>query len=131
MNLGQRNSVSAGNNMSSMTDLVFLLLIFFIILSTLVSNGVNVDLPDSKGVTTSGQNVTVSIDKDINYFIGSDPVAKDGLELRLRAMFASRSDSTLYLKVDETVPTGETISVIGMAKENQWKVMVGANRINE
>ena len=48
MNLGQRNQVQAGGNMSSMTDLVFLLLIFFVILSTLVSNGVNVDLPQSK-----------------------------------------------------------------------------------
>ncbi len=56
MNLGQRNKVSLTGNMSSMTDLVFLLLIFFVILSTLVSNGVNVDLPTSKGTTsvTSG-----------------------------------------------------------------------------
>lgn len=114
-----------------MTDLVFLLLIFFIILSTLVSNGVNVDLPDSKGVTTSGQNVTVSIDEDINYFIGDKAVAKDRLETQLRAIFSARTDSTIYLKVDQTVPTGELIPVIGMAKSNQWKVMVGANRLNE
>lgn len=131
MNLGQRNSVSAGNNMSSMTDLVFLLLIFFIILSTLVSNGVNVDLPDSKGVTTSGQNVTVSIDENVNYFIGDKPVEKERLETQLRAIFSARTDSTIYLKVDQTVPTGELIPVIGMAKSNQWKVMVGANRLNE
>ena len=49
MNLGQRNKISVTGNMSSMTDLVFLLLIFFIILSTLVSNGVNVELPQAKG----------------------------------------------------------------------------------
>lgn len=117
--------------MSSMTDLVFLLLIFFIILSTLVSNGVNVDLPDSKGVTSSSQSVTVSIDSDINYFIGDKPVEKEKLEIQLQAIFSTRMDSLLYLKVDETVPTGETISVIGLAKANHWKVMVGANRIND
>ena len=49
MNLGQRNQVQAGGNMSSMTDLVFLLLIFFVILSTLVSNGVNVTCLRARG----------------------------------------------------------------------------------
>ena len=59
MNLGQRNQVQAGGNMSSMTDLVFLLLIFFVILSTLVSNGVNVDLPQSKGTSSASSRLTV------------------------------------------------------------------------
>ena len=60
MNLGQRNQVQAGGNMSSMTDLVFLLLIFFVILSTLVSNGVNVDLPQSKGTSSASSRLTSS-----------------------------------------------------------------------
>ena len=62
MNLGQRNKVSVTGNMSSMTDLVFLLLIFFVILSTLVSNGVNVDCHlEGHHVVTS--RLTVSIRK--------------------------------------------------------------------
>ncbi|MDP4587897.1 MAG: biopolymer transporter ExbD, partial [Flavobacteriales bacterium] len=64
MDLGQRNKVSVTGNMSSMTDLVFLLLIFFVILSTLASKGVNVDLPQSKGVTSQASKLTVSITKD-------------------------------------------------------------------
>ena len=64
MNLGQRNKVSLTGNMSSMTDLVFLLLIFFVILSTLVSNGVNVDLPTSKGTNFGHVSLTVSIQED-------------------------------------------------------------------
>ena len=61
MNLGQRNKISVTGNMSSMTDLVFLLLIFFIILSTLVSNGVNVELPQAKGTNSVTSKMTVSI----------------------------------------------------------------------
>ena len=52
MGLSTQNKINVSAGMSSMTDLVFLLLIFFIIISTLVSNGVNVDLPQSKGTTS-------------------------------------------------------------------------------
>ena len=68
MNLGQRNKVSVTGNMSSMTDLVFLLLIFFVMLSTLVSRGVEVELPSSEGTSTEGSHVTISINQGVSIF---------------------------------------------------------------
>ena len=77
MDLGQRNKVSPSAGMSSMTDLVFLLLIFFVILSTLVSSGVNVDLPQSKGGTDSHAKVTLSIKPDMSYYIKGGDLVED------------------------------------------------------
>ena len=130
MNLGQRNKISVGGNMSSMTDLVFLLLIFFIILSTLVGNGVNVELPKAKGTTSVTSKMTLSIKPDGSYYLGSDPVAYEDLESLLRGRLEDSADPVLYLQVDESVPTGKTVEVIGMAKANEWKVMLGATPKN-
>ncbi|MFZ9055320.1 MAG: ExbD/TolR family protein [Flavobacteriales bacterium] len=130
MNLGQRNKISVSGNMSSMTDLVFLLLIFFIILSTLVSNGVNVELPKSKGTTSVTAKMTLSIKPDGSYHLNGGPVAYEDLESLLRIRMADATEPVLYLQVDESVPTGKTVEVIGMAKANEWKVMLGATPKN-
>jgi biopolymer transport protein ExbD len=127
MNLGQRNKVSVTGNMSSMTDLVFLLLIFFVILSTLVSNGVNVELPKSKGTTSVTPKMTVSIMEDGSYYVNGGAVDKMDLESVLKIRMESNADDVLYLQVDESVPTGATVELIGMAKSNAWKVMLGAS----
>ena len=130
MNLGQRNKISVGGNMSSMTDLVFLLLIFFIILSTLVSNRVNVELPKAKGTTSVTSKMTLSIKPDGSYYLNGGPVAYEDLESLLRVRLEDSADPVLYLQVDESVPTGKTVEVIGMAKANEWKVMLGATPKN-
>lgn len=130
MNLGQRNKVSVTGNMSSMTDLVFLLLIFFVILSTLVSNGVNVELPKSKGTTSVTPKMTVSIMEDGSYYVNGGAVDKGDLESVLKIRMESNADDVLYLQVDESVPTGATVELIGMAKSNAWKVMLGASPQN-
>ena len=126
MNLGQRNQVQAGGNMSSMTDLVFLLRIFFGILSTLGSNGVNVDLPQSKGTSSASSRLTVSIKPDGTYYLNGTAIARADIEPALKVKFADQSDPVLYLQVDKEVPTGQTVEVIGLAKANDWKVMLGA-----
>lgn len=127
MDLGQRNKVSVTGNMSSMTDLVFLLLIFFVILSTLASKGVNVDLPQSKGVTSQASKLTVSITKDQVYLVDKGRVEKENLESILKVRMDDMTEKTLYLEVDKDVPTGATVEVIGMAKANDWKVMLGSS----
>ncbi|MDP4827036.1 MAG: biopolymer transporter ExbD [Flavobacteriales bacterium] len=131
MNLGQRNRVSVEGNMSSMTDLVFLLLIFFIILSTLASNGVNVDLPQSKGVNSVTAKLTLSITPDMTYYVDGGVIAKEELESMLLIRMESQVDKVLYLQVDKEVPTGATVEMIGMAKSHDWKVMLGASPKNE
>ncbi len=114
MDLGQRNKVSVTGNMSSMTDLVFLLLIFFIILSTLASNTVTAKL-------------TLSIKSDESYYINGGAVSKDDIESVLSMRLEDMNEKIIYLEVDARVPTGATVEMIGMAKANNWKVMLGAS----
>lgn len=131
MDLGQRNKVNLSGGMASMTDLVFLLLIFFIILSTLAKQGHEVELPQSKGATSERTITVVSIDKDLNYYIDNGQVSKEEIELRLRAMMDGRDEKTIMLNVDQSVPTGQTVELIGMAKVNQWKVVIASERLQE
>ena len=126
MNLTQRNTIQSQGNMSSMTDLVFLLLIFFIILSTLVSNGVNVELPQAKGTSSASSRLTVSIEANGTYSINGGQVARGDLESVLVQRLAGDADPIVYLQVDQAVPTGQTVEVIGLAKSRKWKVMLGA-----
>lgn len=129
MNLNTQNKINVTGGMNTMTDLVFLLLIFFIIISTLVSNGVNVDLPASKGTTSINSNLTLSIQADGTYHLNGDsrPMSREDLEPKLRLEMAKQDEKVVYLQVDKSVPTGQTVEIIGLAKANSWKVMLGAN----
>ena len=81
MNLRGRNKVTPEFNMSSMTDIVFLLLIFFMIASTLVSaEAIDLLLPKSSSKTTQTKNVSVSVNKDLQYFVDLKQVPKNQLE---------------------------------------------------
>jgi biopolymer transport protein ExbD len=129
MNLNTQNKINVSGGMNTMTDLVFLLLIFFIIISTLVSNGVNVDLPDAKATTAVHSNLTLSIQADGTYHLNGDsrPMSREDLEPKLRLEMAKQDEKVVYLQVDKSVPTGQTVEIIGLAKANSWKVMLGAN----
>ncbi|MDZ4751621.1 MAG: biopolymer transporter ExbD [Flavobacteriales bacterium] len=125
MDFGRRNKVSAESNMASIADLVFLLLIFFIIMSTMVVNGEQVDLPQTKGVEPSGANaVTLTITEDLRFLVDNVELPKEQVELRLKAILESRTDKLLVLNIDRWVPTGETIEMVSIAKINGWKVVV-------
>lgn len=126
MDFKRRNNVDVNPGMSSMTDLVFLMLIFFILLATQVSTGLNVNLPKAKGSTGQSSSVTVGIDPESNFFIGNDPIAREELETKLIALFDGREPDkkVIVLKADEMAPTGATIGVVGLAKVNEWKIVV-------
>ena len=84
MNLQPRNKVDVGFSMSSMTDLIFLLLIFFLLTSSMVSPaGLPVSLPSSKASTLEMQQVSVTITKDHTYFVNDKQVPFEGLEAEL------------------------------------------------
>ena len=111
--------------MSSMTDIVFLLLIFFIILSTLVSPyGAKVDLPTGKITTKEHPKVAVTIRSDLSYDIDGKVVNKTQLEGELNKRKDQLDKLILVLRVDKTVPTGETVGVLSLAKEYGYNVVI-------
>ena len=125
MNLRSRNKVDASFSMSSMTDLVFLLLIFFIILSTLVSPyALPVDLPVSQNRSKDKQKVALRIDKDLVYSVDNRIVDPTELELILRKDLQGIEDPGIVLHVDQLVPTGKTVEVLDIAKRNNWRIVL-------
>lgn len=101
-------------NTSSMSDLVFLLLIFFMITSTLVSpNAIKLLLPQSESRTMAKQNVTVYINEELNYFIGEQPVDEVSLSDEIAAALQQEpADATIVLRADKTVPVQNIVVVI-------------------
>ena len=125
MAIQSRNKVEVSFSMSSMTDIVFLLLIFFIILSTLVSPyGAKVDLPTGKARTTEHPKISVAIKPDLTYNLDGQDVAKAELRGLLNQRKAEVDKPIIELRVDQTVPTGETVSFLSLAKENGFSIVI-------
>lgn len=125
MNLRGRNKVSAEFNMSSMTDIVFLLLIFFMLTSTMVTtNALNLVLPKAKGKTDSNKNISISINKKLEFFIDKEPVLETELESKLLTMFAGDREKAIILRAEEGVPIEKAVSVLDIANRNQLKVVL-------
>ncbi|RLD26812.1 MAG: biopolymer transporter ExbD [Bacteroidetes bacterium] len=125
MNLRGRNKVSAAFSMSSMTDIVFLLLIFFIILSTMVSPySLPVDLPNSSNKSKEKQNIAVRIDADLNFSVNNRIIQKEDLEQVVLNTPFSGENRKIILHVDKQVPTGTLVEVLDIAKRNEWKIVL-------
>ncbi|MFT4770484.1 MAG: biopolymer transport protein ExbD [Cryomorphaceae bacterium] len=125
MDLRSRNKVDPSFSMSSMTDLVFLLLIFFIILSTLVSPyALPVDLPVSKNRAKDKQTIALRIDQDLIYSVDNQIIDPMALETTLAAQLVGVEKPGIILHVDQQVPTGKTVEVLDIAKRNKWKIVL-------
>ena len=116
---------------SSMTDLVFLLLIFFLITSTLVNpNALKLLLPKSTGQVSAKATVTVSIkdwgDDTYTYHLNGNetPIQFVDLEDGLIDLLQTEEDPTFSLYSDETVPVREIVGVMNIAKRNHYKVIL-------
>ncbi|HRS17943.1 MAG TPA: biopolymer transporter ExbD [Bacteroidales bacterium] len=125
MAIVSRNKVSTEFNMSSMTDIVFLLLIFFMVTSTQISpNGLQVSLPKSSNQVTPNQRTSVSITPDLQFAIEKEIVPFEQLESALIAKLQGEQEPTILLRVDKDVPTGETVKVMDIANRNKWKFVL-------
>ena len=126
MNLRPRNKIEATFSLSSMTDLVFLLLIFFVIISTMVSPvSLPVDLPVSANKTKMKPQVGVRIDADQHFSVNNQMIEPLDLEGVLKdAMNLHPTSAAIVLHVDQVVPSGVTVSVFEIAQRNGWKVIM-------
>lgn len=129
MKLGKnKNKVSTEFNMSSMTDIVFLLLIFFMITSTMVTtNALDLVLPKGKGKTDSNKNLAVSIDKDLQFFIDKDKVDESQLESQLLSLMENQEQKAIILRAEKSVPHEKVVYVMDIAYRNGMKMVVAVN----
>lgn len=127
MNLKTRNKRNVDFNMSSMTDIVFLLLIFFMLTSTLVSpNALKLLLPKSSGRTLATQSVSVSIDKDLNFYFNQDMINISELRGKLINV-ATEDDATVVLNAEKSVPIEEVVKVMGIANKLKIKMILATD----
>lgn len=113
MALKRRNKRKLDFNSSSMSDLVFLLLIFFMLTSTLVApNAIKLLLPNSNSRTMAKQTVTVYINEKMDYFIGEKPVSESQLQTEINIALGNTPDGTVVVRSDKTVPVQYVVNVI-------------------
>jgi biopolymer transport protein ExbD len=121
--------------MSSMTDLVFLLLLFFVMASTMSSpNDIKINLPQSRAKTTTRQVVAkVTIDNLGNYFValgGQAPVPIASEELETYLTTIQHHDSTMYiaLHADQDIAYREVVNVLDIANQHKMKIVIATKK---
>ncbi|QXP77803.1 MULTISPECIES: ExbD/TolR family protein [Winogradskyella] len=125
MNIKGRNKVTPEFNMASMTDIVFLLLIFFMIASTLVTtSAIDIVLPKASGKTENKKSTAVSIKKDLTYYIDQERVGESVLETQLISIMANQEAPTIVLRAEKSVPVENVVKVMDIANRNKFKVIL-------
>ena len=129
MPLRSKNKVSAAFSMSSMTDIVFLLLIFFMLTSTLVTtNALDLVLPNSTAQTVKKQRVSVSINENFEYFIDKEAVELRYIEAQLIDKLVGQDDQVVVLRVDKSVPVEYAVEVMDIAYRNKFKIVLATQQ---
>lgn len=123
MNFKNRNKVSPEFSMSSMTDIVFLLLIFFMLTSN-APNALDMILPKAKGKSTNTQNVSVSIKKNLTYYVNGKKLKANQIESKLKSLLSNNEKPTLMLRAEEGVPIEKAVLVMDIANRNKYKVIL-------
>ena len=125
MNLRGRNKVNPNFNMSSMTDIVFLLLIFFMLTSTLVTvSAIDVLLPKAGGTTENKKSVAVTITNKSLYYIDKTEVSEGNLETELLKQVGGDKAKTVVIRGDKDVPYKNVMKIIDIANRNKLKMIL-------
>jgi len=125
MNLRGRNKVNPNFNMSSMTDIVFLLLIFFMLSSTLVTvSAIDVLLPKAGGKTENNASVAISINNQSKFYIDKTLVSEKNLELEILRNVGVDKKKTIVIRGDQNVPYKSVMKVIDIANKNKLKMIL-------
>ena len=108
-----------------MTDIVFLLLVFFLLTSpSITPEALDLVLPKAKGKTTNAQKISVSINNKQQYFIDNKRVNEGALESMLSAQLKGQDSPTILLRAEEGVPIEKAVRVMDIANRNKYKIVL-------
>ncbi|EKD32526.1 MAG: hypothetical protein ACD_77C00063G0001 [uncultured bacterium] len=135
MAIKRHSKVDSSFNMASMTDIVFLLLIFFLVTSTLVNpNALKLLLPKSTNQVAAKPTVSISIKhylptNSFSYHINgrNTPVALTDIESLVQKELMNEEDPTISLHVDKTVPMEQVVNMMNIAKRNQYRIILATS----
>jgi biopolymer transport protein ExbD len=125
MGLQSKNKVDASFSLSSMTDMVFLLLIFFMLTSSFVTpSGLPVSLPSSKASNIEIQKISVTVTKDLKFYVNAKQTTEANIENDLREALSGGEEGAVILHVDESVPVKYVTKIGGIATSLKAKVSI-------
>ncbi len=135
MAIKSRNKIDSSFSMASMSDMVFLMLIFFLTTSTLINpNALKLLLPKSTNQTTAKAGVTVSIKhytdtNSFTYHINGEhhAIAFSDIEGSVQRLLKDADDPTISLHADRTVPIEQVVMVMNIAKRNHYKIILATS----
>ncbi len=130
MQFKSKNKINANFSMASMTDIIFLLLIFFLITSNVAQNALDVSLPKAKGNNQQQETVIVTITDDNRYYVGEDEFLPENLEGGIITQLRAKEDSTFVIMADKNSKLENTIFVMSLANRNQYKVVIATDPQN-
>jgi biopolymer transport protein ExbD len=132
MALRSRNKVEVGYSVAGMTDIIFLLLLFFMLTSTLVApNAIKLLLPRSNSQASNRAITTVSITKDITFYLEKTRIDISQLEPLLQQKIGKTKDPTIAINAERSVPIEYIVDVMNIAKRNNYKVILATSPENK
>ena len=126
MNLRRRNRINSEVSVSSLNDIMFFLLLFFLITSTLVNpNVIKLLLPNARsGKAVSKQTITISVTKDLQYYINNKPVPFEGLESELLKQIIDLNEATVVLRIDNALSVQNLVDVLEIGNRIKVKMIL-------
>jgi len=126
MAIKRGSKIDMGSTSASMTDLVFLLLIFFMIASTLINNNaLQLTLPKSTSPTQDKPATIITIRPDLSYYLDEQPIDPGQLEGLLQSKLQGEDKPMVYLYADKSVPWDNVVKVMNIARNNDYKLNAG------
>lgn len=131
MNLrGSRHKRSVEMHNSALNDILFILLLFFLIVSTLANpNVIKLTVPKGTANTKAKQTVVVSINEKLEYFVGTNRVSFDRLKAALAPALANEKlEPTIVINAEKSVPVEQIVNVMEIARELKAKVVLATKK---
>lgn len=132
MELKRKNRVSAEFSMASMTDIIFLLLIFFMITSSAISqSAIEVKLPETSASNPSTQDPTaVTIKEDGTYYVGDELIQKERLEQHLVETLKEQENPTFTIRADQNTKHGDVVYAMEIAEKHKFNIAIATVQNN-
>ncbi|MDO9580916.1 MAG: biopolymer transporter ExbD [Bacteroidales bacterium] len=128
MAISKRNKISINFSSAGMTDVVFNLLIFFMLTSTLVHpTALKLLLPKGSSQTSAKPLTTISITSDLKYFVEQEQIHFEDLESVLKEKLGDKPDTYISLHADKNIPWENVVRVLNIAQSNNYKIIIATS----
>jgi len=131
MAIASKNKSNLAFSLSGMTDIVFLLLLFFMLVSTLTAPvASNILLPQSSNQTVANPLITISITNQLEYMVDESSCTFEEIEpLLIKKLGTLKEPPTIRVNADENVNMDEIYRILEIAKQNKFKVILGTRSL--